>query len=94
MHMSGPKLDAKFYGQVRKVKDDTLVDESGWMVFLAQDNAFAETLPIYRNICKIIGADQEHLDSVDRTIERMKRWRQEHPDKCKVPDAKGERLLG
>jgi hypothetical protein len=87
------KLDAKFYGEIRKVKNDTLVPDDCYMVFLAHDNVFALVLPIYRMICAIMGCDAEHIAAVDRTIERLHAWREQHPDKCKNPDAKGEKLL-
>lgn len=88
------KLDAKFSGVIFKVKDGTIVPDDEYMVFLVKDNAFAETLPFYRQKCVELGADQEHIAAVDRTIERLKRWRAGNPDRLKVPDAKGERLVG
>lgn len=86
------KLDAKFYGDIRKIKNDELLSQDEYMVFLAKDNAFALTLPVYRSICKALNADQEHLDAVDKTITRLEIWRKENADKCKTPDAKGEKL--
>jgi hypothetical protein len=87
------KFDEKFYGEVRKVKDDSVVPDDQWMVFLAKDNAFAQTLPFYRHRCKVLGADAEQLAAVDRTIARMTAWRAANMEKLKVPDAKGEKLL-
>ncbi len=87
------KLDAKFYGEIRKVKDDSLVPDDQYVVFLAKDNAFAAVLPVYLAACKSIGCDAEHVASVERMIGRMTTWRAQNPDKLKVPDAKGEKLL-
>lgn len=87
------KLDAKFYGAICKVKDDSPVGDDEWVVFLAKDNAFHRVLPWYRDICVDLRCDQEQIDSLDRMIERVERWRKANPDKCKDPDAKGERLL-
>jgi hypothetical protein len=87
------KLDAKFYGELRKAKDDSVVPDDEYVVFLAKDNAFAAVLPVYRAICVSIGADKEQVDAVDRMIDRLHRWRGENPDRLKVPDAKGEKLL-
>jgi hypothetical protein len=81
------KLDAKFYGEVRKVKDDSRVPEDEWCAFLAKDNAFALTLPVYRSFCVAFGADSEQIASVDRMIARVEAWRAE------TPDAAGEKLL-
>lgn len=54
-----PKLDAKFYGEIRKVKDDSVVPDDQYMVFLAKDNAFADTVVYYRDRCVALGCDQE-----------------------------------
>lgn len=89
-----PKLDAKFYAAVHKVKDGTSVPDDQWMIFLAKDNAFPPTLQFYLDECVRQGADQEHCESVLRTIRRVQEWRDANPDKCKVPDAKGEKLIG
>lgn len=89
-----PKLDAKFYAAVHKVKDGTSVPDDEWMIFLAKDNAFLPTLQFYLEECERLSADQEHCDSVRRTIQRVKDWRDANPDRCKVPDAKGEKLIG
>lgn len=88
------KLDAKFSGVVVKVKDGTIVSDDEYVVFLAKDTAFANILPTYRAECVDLGADQEQIAAVDRMIERLRRWRQANPHRLKVPDAKGEKLLG
>lgn len=88
------KLDAKFYGKLQKAKDDSIVPDDEWMVFLVKDTAFANTLPKYREECVKLGADQEQIAAVDRLIMRVHAWRQANPDRIKVPDAKGEKLLG
>lgn len=88
------KLDAKFYGEVRKVKDDSVVPDDEYVVFLAKDNAFAAILPIYFATCIALGCDQEQSDAVERMIDRVKAWRGAHPTRLKTPDAKGEKLLG
>ena len=64
-----------------------------YVVFLAKDNAFAEVVHTYREICARMGADKEQLEAIDRMICRLDFWRHEHSDRCKVPDAKGEILL-
>jgi methylaspartate ammonia-lyase len=94
MTQNMPKLDAKFYGTVIKAKDNTIVDAAEWCVFLAKDNAFANVLPMYLEECIKLGADQDQIDAVLRMITRLTDWRLLNPDRCKVPDAAGERLLG
>ncbi len=88
------KLDAKFSGTIFKVKNGAIVTDDQYMVFLAKDDAFPETLEFYRSKCGQLGADDEHLAAVDRTIQRLKAWRDANVLACKVPDAKGELLVG
>lgn len=88
------KLDAKFSGVIFKVKDGSIVTDDEYMVFLAKDNAFMPTLRFYRTECERLGADAEHLAAVDRTIERLTEWRRVNLHRLKVPDAKGELLVG
>jgi len=88
------KLDAKFSGVIFKIKDGTIVPDDEYVVFLVKDTAFANTLPAYREECVKLGADQEQIAAVDRLIQRARRWRMANPSRLKVPDAKGERLVG
>jgi len=88
-----PKLDSKFYGTVIKAKDNTIVDGSEYVVFLAKDNAFAAILPEYLAKCVELDADEEQIEAVMRLIARVDQWRAANPDRCKVPDAVGERML-
>ena len=88
------KLDAKFSGVIFKVKDGSIVPDDEYMVFLAKDRAFLPTLRFYRDECAKIGADQEHLAAVDRTIDRLLGWQVKNPERMKLPDAKGEKLVG
>ncbi len=88
------KLDAKFSGVIFKIKDGSIVPDDEYMVFLVKDNAFAETLPFYLEKCVELGADEEHIAAVARTIDRLNAWRSANPHRLKVPDAKGEKLVG
>lgn len=88
------KLDAKFSGVIYKIKDNTIVPDDEWVCFLIKDTAFANTLPKYREECIRLGADAEQIASVDRMIIRANAWRIANSDRLKVPDAKGEKLLG
>lgn len=88
------KLDAKFYGEIRKVKDDSIVPDDEYIVFLVKDNAFAKILPLYAEYCRQMGCDAEQIASVDRMIKRAEIWRAANPDRLKNPDAAGEKLAG
>jgi hypothetical protein len=84
--------DQKFYGVVYKVKDHSPVLEDERIVFLIKDNAFAAILQDYRNKCIELGCDMDQIQAVNRMMDRVKAWRDAHPDRLKNPDAKGERL--
>jgi hypothetical protein len=88
------KLDAKFYGEIRKVKDDSIVPDDEYIVFLAKDNCVPAMLDYYYHRCSIEGADKEQLEAVIRMIDRVRAWRLVNAHRCKVPDAAGEKLLG
>lgn len=88
-----PKLDAKFTGAIRKVKDQSIVPDSEWLVFLAKDNAFAAVLPQYVAECRRLGCDQEQIEAIERAVLRVDAWRARHPDRLKNPDAANEKLL-
>ena len=87
------KLDSKFTGTIIKVKDGTTVPDDEYMVFLAKDNAFPDTLKFYLSKCIELGADDEQIMAVSRAILRVDEWRAAHPDLCHVPHAKGEKLM-
>ena len=88
------KLDAKFSGVIFKIKNGQIVPDDEYVVFLVKDTAFANTLPKYREECVKLSADREQIEAVDRMIARAQAWRKANPDRCKVPDAKGEKLVG
>lgn len=88
------KLDAKFYGEIRKVKDDSIVPDDEYMVFLAKDNAFAVIFPEYEEKCAELGCDAEQLAAIHRAGIRLRGWREQHPERLKNPDAANEKLLG
>jgi hypothetical protein len=87
------KLDAKFYGEIRKAKNDEIVPEEEWICFLVKDAALPSTLDFYRRKCEEFGADAEQIDAIDRLKDRVMIWRRNNPDRIKTPDAKGEKLL-
>lgn len=89
----GQKLDAKFKGDLWKAKNNQHVPDDEWIVFLAKDDAFFAVLPVYREKCKELGCDDEQMAALDKMIERVTEWRKANPDRCKKPDAAGERLL-
>lgn len=87
------KIDAKFYGEIRKAKDGSVVPDDEYIVFLIKDNAFAAVLPMYLAECIRQNCDQEQIDAVIAMIQRVTNWRAAHPERLKRPDAAGEKLL-
>lgn len=89
------KLDAKFYveGHLRKVKDDSIVPDDEFVVFLAKDNCLVALLALYEQMLSDRLADHRQIDAVRRMRGRVIAWRQAHPEACKVPDIEvGEKL--
>lgn len=87
------KMDKKFYGVIRKVKNETIVPDDEYVVFLVKDTAFARILPKYLEECIALGADIEQIKMVSELLIRVTTWRNEHPDRLKTPDANGEKVL-
>jgi hypothetical protein len=100
------KLDKKFYigttladdnqtviGCLRKAKDDSIVPDDEWCVFLAKDDAFAAVLPEYAECCGALGCDPAQVEALMGMLRRVYAWRAENQDRCKKPDAAGEHLL-
>ena len=81
------KIDHKFYGEIRKASDDSIVPPDSCITFLAKDNAFPATLRFYLEECKRLGAGEIQVQAVQGLIERVDAWRAQHPELCKVPDA-------
>jgi len=91
------KLDAKFYGRIHKAKDDSLVPEDQYVVFLAKDSVFAAMFLDHKTgylaRCKQADCDEEQIAAVEAMADRLKEWREVNWMTTKAPDAKGERLL-
>lgn len=80
------KLDGKFHGIVVKNKDQSIVPQDQWMVFLAKDDAVPATLEFYENECRRLGAAPEQIGAIKDMRDRVYLWREAHPELCKTPD--------
>lgn len=87
------KMDLKFSGIITKNKDNSIVPQDQWIVFLVKDNAFLNTLEFYRSECQRLGADRYQLEAVDDLILRVRTWRNNHRELCKVPDTQDGELI-
>lgn len=79
-------LDGKVYGVLHKVKDNSVIPPDQFVVFLAKDNAFVPTLEFYYEECQRIGASVEQCAAVQVLIAKVKRWREDNPEMCKIAD--------
>ncbi len=79
-------LDGKFYGVIHRHKDNAVEPPDSWIVFVARDNALLPTLEFYRAECQRIGAGAAQVEAVGTLIHKVREWRENHPEQCKVPD--------
>jgi len=79
------KLDQKFYGDIYKAKDGSLVDPSEYIIFLAHDGAFIKAIDDYPYWCEQLGCDQNQINLANKLLENIEKWRNENPDKCHRP---------
>lgn len=79
------KMDNKYIGDVFK-NNGTLVPRDEWIVFRAKDLALIPTLQSYLRECIRLGCDQEHLNGIDKLMQRVYKFQKENPEICKKPD--------
>lgn len=79
------RLDSKVTGTIFK-NNGQQIPEDEFVVFRPADNALPDTLEFYLRKCMDLRADKSQLGAVQDLIERVRIWRQEHPDRCKVAD--------
>jgi hypothetical protein len=82
----GSALDGKFYGVIHRHKDNQIEPPDSWIVFVACDNALLPTLNFYYGECKRLGAEMPQLSAVAELINRVEKWRYDHPEQLKTPD--------
>lgn len=87
------KLDAKFDGVIIKSKDASVVPPDQYVVFLAKDDAFPNTLEFYEEECKRLGAAPAQIKAVRALRRRLFKWRSENIEICKVADVEAGELL-
>lgn len=88
------RLDSKVHvlGALVKNKDGTPIPEDEFVVFRPADNAFLPALTRYCEVLGELGASPEQQAAADQLVERVKKWRQDHPERCKVPDVQAGEL--
>lgn len=79
-------LDTKVYGVLFTVKDNQPIPPDEFIVFRPHDNLLEATLVYYLGECIARGADQEQVDAVHELLSRVRAWREQHPERCKLPD--------
>ena len=85
--MDGPmNVDHKFYGEIRKTSDDSIVPPEELVIFRAKDLALPRALLAYHDECRRLGSPVPHLIAARDMYDRVVKWQIEHPNECKVPD--------
>lgn len=87
------RLDTKVHGILVKNKDGVRIPDDEFVVFRPHDDALLPALARYREVLAEKGSSPEQLAATDDLVERITKWRQDHPDRCKVPDVQGGELL-
>jgi hypothetical protein len=87
------KMDLKFSGIITKNKDNTVVPQDQWIVFLVKDDAFPATLKFYYDECLRLGAGRYQLEAIQELIIKVRTWRRNHSELCKVPDVEDGELI-
>lgn len=81
-----PLTDGK-YGEITlEHRPASLSDEEPIIVFRASDKHLPLLLRIYGSACADSDSPYDHVQGIIDFSERVKQWRQEHPDRVKAPD--------
>lgn len=76
--------DLSKYSEIKKLLDVPL-DEPIFII-RAKDKAAWLALNDYRYRARFMGAGENVIDRVNESIEQFQLWRENNPDKMKVPD--------
>lgn len=87
------RLDAKVHGTLIKNKDGTEIPADEVIVFRPHDNAVPAMLTFYHATLQAQGAAPEQLKATEGLMRRVKIWREEHPERCKVADVQPGELV-
>jgi hypothetical protein len=83
-------LDTKVYGVLFTVKDNKPIPPDEFIVFRPHDDLLEDTLIYYLGKCMDKGADRSQVEAVQELLSRVRAWREQHPDRCKLPDVTPE----
>lgn len=87
------RLDTKVHGTLIKNKDGTEIPADEFIVFRPHDNAVPAMLTFYYATLQAQGASPEQLKAIESLMCRVKVWREEHPERCKVADVQPGELI-
>ena len=80
------QLDSKVHGTLIRNKDGREIPADEFIVFRPADNAVPKMLAFYRDLLIEQGASADQVLAVLDLESRVQRWRNDHPDRCKVAD--------
>jgi len=84
------KIDRKFRILAVNPVNGKVYDESNALLLCAKDKAVPAALIAYRNECERIGANLEHIESVNLLLERV--FRYQATVEKRVPDTIGDEI--
>lgn len=79
-------IDRKFIFIAANPNTGSLVTQENGVVFKAADNALLPALQAYLQECERLEVDDAQMQGIVLLIERIKQWRKDNPDLCKIPD--------
>jgi hypothetical protein len=86
-------MDSKVHGTIIRNRDGREIPEDEFIVFRPSDNAVPEMLGYYRDLIIAQGASTDQVRAVLDLEARVRAWRSEHPERCKVADVEPGELV-
>jgi len=78
------------YGKITTEYGD-IPDDEPVIVFRARDLCTVAMLGYYREVCRLSGSPQRHLNLVMKTMNEFATWQGENLGRTKVPDSESSR---
>jgi len=83
------KIDGKHHllGEniIKSSNGEPIAEDEPLFLFRGRDRLAVATLETYARLCKVDGCLPEHVEAVNESIERFKRFRQDKPLRMKQP---------
>jgi len=80
------RMDTKVHGTLISNKTGREIPEDEYVVFRPHDDSFVVALDYYCSRLVVDGASTDQLAAALALLGRVTRWREAHPERCKVAD--------